>query len=310
MGAGDRKENMRTAVLMSSYNGQKYIRQQIDSILAQEGDFQLELWVRDDGSTDGTKEILQEYADRGQLNWYCGANMGPARSFLDLLGHCRGYDYYAFADQDDVWMKEKVQTGLNSLADRTGPALYFSNAELVDAELQSLGREVYKKSPRLDFYTLLCAGGLLGCTMVFNRGLAELLCRGDIPNNVVMHDFYAAIVCAALNGTIYFDMESHMKYRQHGDNVVGVSSGMGNAIKNRIEHITDRQKIGIAEQAEELVNRYGMDMPENFRRWAGQVAGYRKSFAGRLCLACSPKTQYVNRHTALTLRMAILMGSR
>ena len=57
MGAGDRKENMRTAVLMSSYNGQKYIRQQIDSILAQEGDFQLELWVRDDGSTDGTKEI-------------------------------------------------------------------------------------------------------------------------------------------------------------------------------------------------------------------------------------------------------------
>ena len=64
MGAGDRKENMRTAVLMSSYNGQKYIRQQIDSILAQEGDFQLELWVRDDGSTDGTKEILQEYAYR------------------------------------------------------------------------------------------------------------------------------------------------------------------------------------------------------------------------------------------------------
>lgn len=301
---------MRTAVLMSSYNGRPYIREQIDSILAQEGDFQLDLCVRDDGSTDGTKEILQEYADRGQLNWYSGENMGPARSFLELLGRCRGYDYYAFADQDDVWMKEKVQTGIDSLETRTGAALYFSNAELVDADLQSLGRKVYKKSPHLDFYTLLCAGGLLGCTMVFNRDLAELLCRENMPHRIVMHDFYAAIVCAALNGTICFDADSHMKYRQHGDNVVGVSSGTGNAIKSRIKNIIDRQEIGIAEQAEELVKRYGMDMPEDFRRWTEQVAGYRKSFARRLCLACSTIPRYVNRHTAFTLRMAILMGSR
>lgn len=301
---------MKTAVLMSSYNGEKYIREQIDSILAQEGDFRLDLWIRDDGSTDGTKEILREYAERGLLNWYGGENMGPACSFLNLLGHCSGYDYYAFADQDDLWMKEKVQTGIISLKDKTGAALYFSNAELVDAKLQPLGRKVYKKSPQLDFYTLLCAGGLLGCTMIFNQDLAELLCRGDMPHNIVMHDFYAAIVCAALNGCICFDMESHMKYRQHGDNVVGVSSGMGSAVKNRVKNITDRQTTGIAEQAEELAERYGTDMQDGFRQWTEQVAGYRKSFVRRLCLACSRKPRYVNRHTAFTLRMAILLGNR
>lgn len=301
---------MRVAILMSSYNGEKFIQEQIDSILAQEGKFKMKLWVRDDGSTDGTKEILSKYAAQGVLDWYTGDNMGPACSFLDLLRHCRGYDYYAFADQDDIWMKDKIQTGLSNLAGRTGAALYFSNAELVDAELRSLGRKVYKRSPKLDFYTLLCAGGLLGCTMIFNQDLADLLCRGDMPHDIVMHDFYASIVCTALKGTICFDSQSHMKYRQHEDNIIGVSHGKKNTMIARLHSMTNRQKIGIAEQAGELNIKYGSDMPVDFRQWTEQVAGYRKHFIRRLCLACSKKPRYVNWNMAITLRIAILLGNR
>ena len=94
---------MKVAVLMSSYNGEKYIRPQIDSILAQEGNFELSLFVRDDGSTDKTQAILQEYAQKRKLTWYTGNNLGPARSFMDLLKKCKGFNYYAFADQDDYW---------------------------------------------------------------------------------------------------------------------------------------------------------------------------------------------------------------
>lgn len=300
---------MRIAVLLSSYNGEEYIEEQIDSILKQKGDFQLDLWVRDDGSADRTKEILQKYADSGSLNWYTGENMGPACSFLNLIRKCKGYDYYAFSDQDDVWMEDKIQTGLDRL-ESTGVALYFANAELVNADLRPLGRYVYKRSPRLDFYTLLCAGGLLGCTMIFREDLAELIRRGDMPRSIVMHDFYTAIVCMGVGGTVYFDIESHMKYRQHGSNVVGVSSGLKNTVKNRIENMTERQRIGIAEQAKELVERYGPEMSEDFFEWAEQVAGYRKSFAARLFLACSRKTHYRNWHMGLTLRLAILLGNR
>ena len=104
---------MRVAVLMSTYNGEKYIREQIDSILEQSGNFDLDLWVRDDGSKDSTQQILQEYAQQRKLHWYTGENLGAAHSFIDLVRKCKGYDYYAFADQDDYWMTNKIQMGVN-----------------------------------------------------------------------------------------------------------------------------------------------------------------------------------------------------
>lgn len=76
---------MKAAVLMSTYNGARFIREQLDSILDQTGEFELDLWVRDDGSTDGTKDILNDYESRGLLRWYTGENLGPAQSFLDLV---------------------------------------------------------------------------------------------------------------------------------------------------------------------------------------------------------------------------------
>ena len=99
---------MRVAVLMSTYNGEKYLNEQIDSILSQSGNFELSLLVRDDGSTDETINILNKYQNLGKLKWYSGKNLGPGKSFIDLLYKTHGYDYYAFSDQDDVWMTGKI----------------------------------------------------------------------------------------------------------------------------------------------------------------------------------------------------------
>ena len=87
---------MKIAVLMSTYNGEQYISEQIDSILAQEGDFDLELHVRDDGSKDGTINILSRYEEEGKLRWYNNENLGPAKSFMDLIFSCGEYDCSAF----------------------------------------------------------------------------------------------------------------------------------------------------------------------------------------------------------------------
>lgn len=301
---------MKVAVLMSTYNGEKYIKEQIDSILDQTGDFRLDLWVRDDGSQDGTVKILQTYADRGELYWYTGSDLGAAHSFLDLIGHCGEYDYYAFADQDDYWMPGKVQSGINVLKDESGVALYFANAELVDSKLRFLGRFVYKKCPKLDFYTLLCAGGLLGCTMVFNWELVKLIRRECIPENIIMHDYYVSALCSAVGGKIYFDERPQIKYRQHAGNVIGMAHGLKMTIAGRARDIMVRRERGIAEQAEEIKKRYEHDMSKEYFAWADQVSNYRRRFFGRLKLACSVKTKYVNWNMGFTLRMSILLGNR
>ena len=163
---------MKVAVLMSTYNGEKYLEEQIDSILNQSGEFHVDLWVRDDGSSDSTKDILEQYRNDGKLQWYTGDNLKSAHSFFDLIKKSRGYDYYAFADQDDYWLENKLKAGIIQLESITNAALYCCNAELVNQNLYSLGRTVYRQTPKTDFYTLSCAGGLLGCTMIFNKKLA------------------------------------------------------------------------------------------------------------------------------------------
>lgn len=130
-------ENLIT-VLMSSYNGERYIREQIDSILHQQ-EVNIKLFVRDDGSTDGTLQILQEYQEAGLLNFYTGKNLKPARSFMQLLKDAPQADYYAFSDQDDYWKPTKLNQAIKRLKLSTNtPALYFCQTQLADKDLKLL----------------------------------------------------------------------------------------------------------------------------------------------------------------------------
>lgn len=305
---------MKAAVLMSTYNGARFIREQLDSILDQTGEFELDLWVRDDGSTDGTKDILNDYESRGLLRWYTGENLGPAQSFLDLVRRTLGYDWYAFADQDDFWMPEKLSWALETLeeidAARENAALYFSNAELVDEALSPLGRCVYKSTPRTDFRTVTCAGGCLGCTMVFNNALARMIQEKAAPDRVVMHDFYAVELCGAMGGRVVFDPRCSMKYRQHGGNTIGVPHGLWGTLVERLRSVSNAGATGIAEQARSLLTLYGSELKEDDRAWLEKVAGYKRSLFSRAGLALSCKTRYMNKNMSATIRCAIFLGTR
>lgn len=295
---------------MSSYNGEKYIETQIDSILAQQCSMPFDLWVRDDGSSDTTRKILQRYADAGNLMWYTGENLRSAKSFLDLIRHCPNYDFYAFADQDDYWLPEKLDKGLTALMDMQEPGLYFANARLVDKELKDLGRDVYKVNPYRDYYTLLCAGGLLGCTMVFNKSLAQLLIQAPTPDRLIMHDFYVAAVCDLFDGKICYDPGAYMLYRQHGNNVVGVTHSKMGALRDRIHAITSRNTVSVAHQAQSMLLCYPEIPDVKKKRWLERIAGYQQSFSSALSLALSSKTHYCNLNKSLTLRLSLLMRNR
>ena len=127
----------KVAVLMSTYNGEQFLREQLDSILDQEN-VDLNLYVRDDGSNDHTIDILSEYADKhSNVHFYRGdKNLGACGSFLELLSKEYDADYFALADQDDIWDKDKISVAIEKLktlpADK--PALYHSNLRIVDQD--------------------------------------------------------------------------------------------------------------------------------------------------------------------------------
>ena len=115
----------RVCVLMASYNGEKFIREQIDSILRQEG-VEVSLVVRDDHSTDSTPEILREYEEAGKISVLRDdIHLGAPNGFMKLLYEADPCDYYAFADQDDIWLPDKLSRAVNAIRGFNGPALYW-----------------------------------------------------------------------------------------------------------------------------------------------------------------------------------------
>lgn len=299
----------RIAVMMSTYNGEKYLRQQIDTILGQKGDFELQLFVRDDGSKDNTVDILEEYKNKYGIEWYQGQNCGSAKSFMELVHRIEGYDYYVFADQDDFWLDNKIASGIAKL-DNMEPELYCGNGMVVDENLVYSGINVYKKAPSVDFNTVTCAGGLLGCTMIFNEKLSQIIRTHNMPNSMVMHDFYVALICMGVGGKIYYDEIPYIKYRQHGSNVVGVSRGVIGKIKDRLNSILKKQKISIQEQAKDIVDNYEDIILERNINFLRVVSTYKKNIWTRLRLCISRKTKYVNWNKSITIRLAILFGRR
>lgn len=162
-------------VVMSTYNGEKYLKEQIDSILSQEG-VDVRLYIRDDGSSDRTTDILASYQEHKNVKIEKGNNLGFAKSFLTALDECDEADYYAFSDQDDVWEKDKLSTAIEILEEesQSTPLLYCSALQRVDENLNPLHVQSYH-GLRINLPSMLTRGRLAGCTFVFNNTLRNLV---------------------------------------------------------------------------------------------------------------------------------------
>lgn len=205
-------------VLLASYNGEKYIRDQIDSILLQETDgFDLRLFVRDDGSTDETLSILNEYERKGDITLFTGENLGFAKNFLTLLKLCDEADYYAFSDHDDIWEKDKVLRGFEVLEsmsdeDRSKPLLYFSNYEFYNDDMTShSSHDMGNLTPNFANALLDCPA--LGCTQMLNNAARREVVK-RLPEFVIGHDCWTYMVCAGL-GKVVYDPSVTMRFRRH-----------------------------------------------------------------------------------------------
>jgi glycosyltransferase involved in cell wall biosynthesis len=209
-------------VLLSSYNGEKYIREQIDSILSQTHK-NLELYIRDDGSKDGTVDILKQYKNDSRVHVTAAENAGFAKSFFALLELAGDADYYAFSDQDDVWLPEKISMALEQLEGKAEdrPVLYFSNYDFYDAGMHYLSTHNSKK-PRTCFRNSLVDCVPLGFNMVVNR-MAREMTVAHMPKMCTGHDWWMYMLCAGL-GEIVYDARVTVKYRRHTENVSGAET--------------------------------------------------------------------------------------
>ena len=304
---------MRLAILMSTYNGEKYIEAQIESILQQETDMPFDLIVRDDGSKDATVEILQRYQEKGLLKYYTGENLGAAKGFIQLLRQNTGYDYYAYADQDDVWDPDKIAKGLEAINGVVGPAIYCTNAALVDDQLQSLGRNTHREIPHYNLLSILClASCAQGCTSVFNQALAQIIQNHDVPDVFIMHDSLLTCLCALIDGKIIYDHRPSMKYRMHSANVFGMvtaKQSLSKVIKSRWKEITAKPKVSMYIQAKNILNTYSDHISPENRKVCETVIRSEKSLGARLKLVFSRQLKHDTLNKTVTKKLKILFGN-
>lgn len=204
---------MRTVnVLMSVYNGEKYLDEQIESILKQSYP-NIKLYVRDDGSSDSSLEILKRYESKGEIKLLRGENLGYIKSFFNLLENA--YDeaeYFAFADQDDVWDEKKIEYAVEKLQDSSKRAnIYYSNYDICDSQLEF--RESGYSNPKPDFSSILLQCPTNGFTIVFNAPMREEI-LSYIPECAVGHDWWVCLV-GITTGTIVVDSISTAKWRRN-----------------------------------------------------------------------------------------------
>ena len=178
---------MSLIVLMSTYNGERYLRKQLDSLLNQtlRPD---EILIRDDGSKDDTMAILEEYASLYPfIRYYNGENKGPARSFWELICRCDKADYYALCDQDDVWFPEKLAVAVKNLEKEKSeiPLLYCSRYTLTDKDLVALNSDVSSLYGFTDFPHALLYHTAPGCTFVYNQAAREKIEKYDPEKTTV-----------------------------------------------------------------------------------------------------------------------------
>lgn len=296
---------------MSSYNGEQYIDEQIESILLQKG-CKVKLLVRDDGSTDSTKEILEKYHRSGKLDWYTGENLRSAKSFINLIINCpKEYDYYAFSDQDDVWDFDKLYTAVQLLdKNKKKPTIYCSNALLVDENLNSLDQYVYKHKPEFTLERILISGEIQGATMVMNKHLVKYLDQTEMPEYVPMHDYYISVLCCALGGEIIYDENSHMCYRQHSHNVLGVSTSVSSRIKRNIKRVIKQNSFLDLEKFSYLFLLKNKDKLTNHAVDVLSLASeYKKNFLSRVQLAFLPNLNFGRWNQNITYKIAIILGN-
>lgn len=298
-------------ILLSTYNGERFLREQLDSLFNQTL-CDVKVLVRDDGSSDSTVAILSEYQKKNteKIDIIEGKNRGWRKSFFELMRiakeEYKGYDYFAFSDQDDIWQPDKLKIAIKHLLDLSeGPNLYCSN-QYYYKNGKNLGL-IRKEKPVLSYKSCLVRNYATGCTIVFNRNLLNLINR-EFPTIEMAHDYWLYMV-AVLCGHVYIDDKAYILYRQHDNNQIGSRSSWSDVWKRRLKGIRMTVSEHRAEkQAKELLRIFSQDMYPEGRKAVSKVASYRTNMRNRISLLRDNGYTLGNKSNDRWMKLKIVLG--
>lgn len=262
------------AIIMATYNGEKYVREQIESILASTyTDF--EIFIFDDGSRDNTIDIIREYEKLYPSKIHIhqnDTNLGVTTNFLHAVARTT-MDYIMLCDQDDVWKPDKIAKTLKRMKNMESqlgkdlPLAVFTDADIVDAQLNNISNSFFKfnhlNPGKTDLPHILMENKLIGCTVMINSSIRKLLHNYPLPIHAKFHDWWIAIMASSM-GKISFINEGTLFYRQHTGNIVG-GSGFINYISNRIANFNKQKETLyiLRRQADEFLTIYHSLLPQD-----------------------------------------------
>lgn len=214
-------------VLLATKDGARHLAAQLDSIAAQSEWGRIDLVASDDGSSDGTLTLLAEAAAkwrRGRFEVVTGPGRGFAENFRSLLQREVTTSYVAFSDQDDIWLASKLSVAAQALGDADAPALYCGRTLLVSAEDQPIGMSPLF-TRQVGFANALVQSIAGANTMVLNRAGFALARQAALRSSFVSHDWLCYQIVSGAGGVVVYDPIPQVRYRQHGDNLVGANTG-------------------------------------------------------------------------------------
>lgn len=230
------------AILMCTYNGEKYLQNQLDSFVRQTNK-SWRLIVSDDGSQDQTLNILERFRDDvgpHRVEIRCGPCAGFSRNFMSLLCDKKiQAEYYALSDQDDIWSDNKLDLAYDLLTSRKSsmPVLYCGRSVFVDDINQFIA---LSKTPKkeLSFKNALIENIASGNTMIINKLSHDLLLKCSDDISVYAHDWWLYILISGVGGQVYYDWRPLIRYRQHSHNIVGTNLSFGSKLKRLSQFLT------------------------------------------------------------------------
>ena len=297
-------------IMMSTYNGEKYLAEQIESILNQtEKDFILK--VHDDGSTDGTLKIIKEYAQKDNRIYIDNSgHKGYPKCFFDLMKDAGEAKFYAFSDQDDVWLPDKIETAIKKIGKGEEPTLYGCKKIIVDENLNEIGKDTEQQSGII--YAFLCKNEIFGCTMVFNKSLHDILIKYIPTRKDLYHDSWIYKIALIFGKTI-IDKSAFIMYRQHANNTVGATHKGIRLFFDKLKRFDftfKRYKNGPYRNSyvKEILIGYGNIMPPNKKKILETIYYAKYKFNCRYMLFNSRDLRNCPIYERMGKKLLILLG--
>lgn len=299
-------------IMLSTFNGERYLNEQLKSIANQKiDDYEIILYVRDDGSTDSTMQILKKWGKKININFSLDSmnySMGPAKSFWYLLKTAPVGDYYAFVDQDDIWDSDKLFLAIQSLKNQDKSSLWISNSRLIDDKGNETGELFNKEEPIFTLESQLVCGSIQGCSMVFNRKLYSEILEKDY-RIIPMHDTVIMLHTLIQSNCIY-DHSPHFSYRVHSNNVVAQEGkSKMNKIKNSLNFWFSKNNIHLITNFIKDFQMVNQEiLTKETSEYLYKFIGTKTKLSYRFWIIFNNKTKSTNKKGLRSFRLRTLLG--